>query len=145
MMNHAVSAVTLLIVDDDEVDVRAITRGLRRIGIDTPISVATDGLEALATLRDAATVSWPYLVVLDLNMPRMSGLELLRELRADAVLSATPVLILTTSDDENDKAHAYGHHVAGYLLKSNATAAVDLIAAYLRAVSFSRSQLALQN
>lgn len=124
-------AVTILIVDNDEVDIRAVTRALRKRHIDNPIAVAGNGAEALAMLRGEPTarpVAWPYIVLLDLNMPRMSGIEFLKALRDDPALTGTEVFALSTSDDDRDKVAAYRHQVAGYILKTNAgTDFVDLV------------------
>src|SRR5690606_32928416 len=83
--------------------------------------IAHDGLEALEILRDQhPTAQMPptrRLILLDLNMPRMGGIEFLRELRSDTRLSGTTVIVLTTSDEERDKVEAYKLNVAGYILK----------------------------
>lgn len=110
--------VTFLIVDDDEVSVMAVRRALARQGIENPVVEARDGLEALTILRDQ--LRRPYVVLLDINMPRMNGLELLAELRDDPGLLDTVVFILTTSDAPQDLAQAYAHNVAGYILKEDA-------------------------
>ncbi len=127
----SVGAVTILLVDDDQVDVRGVTRALRKKGVDNPIVVARNGLEALDLLRGQngqEKLQKPYLVLLDINMPQMNGLELLETLRSDRNLSETIVFILTTSDDERDKLAAYTHHVAGYILKERAGADfIDLV------------------
>jgi CheY-like chemotaxis protein len=107
----------ILLVEDDEVDVMNVRRAFRQSHIMNPIVVASDGIDALAMLRSGEVPSDRRLILLDLNMPRMNGIELLRELRADPALHATPVVVLTTSDDERDKVEAYNLHVAGYLLK----------------------------
>ena len=107
----------ILLVDDDEVDVMNVRRAFAKAHITNPLFVAHDGVEALELLRRNEFPCDRRLVLLDLNMPRMNGIEFLRELRADPVLHATPVVVLTTSDDERDKVDAYDLNVAGYLLK----------------------------
>ncbi len=107
----------ILLVEDDEVDVMNIRRAFKNGNISNPLFVAGNGLEALEMLRGDEVPRTRRLVLLDLNMPRMSGIEFLRALRADPDLSATPVVVLTTSDAERDKVEAYNLHVAGYLLK----------------------------
>ena len=107
----------ILLVEDDEVDVMNVRRAFRQSRIANPLFVASDGVEALAMLRSGGVPSERRLILLDLNMPRMNGIELLRELRADPALHATPVVVLTTSDDERDRVEAYNLHVAGYLVK----------------------------
>ena len=115
--------VKVLLVDDDDIDVRVVQRAFQRQRISNEITVARDGREAIEILRGSADhypLMPPYLVLLDLNMPRMNGIEFLNELRADPRLHQTPVFVLTTSSDERDIDAAYGQHVAGYLLKSEA-------------------------
>ncbi|HEY0155366.1 MAG TPA: response regulator [Longimicrobium sp.] len=107
----------ILLVEDDEVDVMNIRRAFKKGNISNPLFVAGNGLEALEMLRGDELPRTRRLVLLDLNMPRMNGIEFLRELRADPDLSPTPVVVLTTSDAERDKVEAYNLHVAGYLLK----------------------------
>jgi CheY-like chemotaxis protein len=107
----------VVLVEDDEVDVMNVQRAFEKANIDAPVFRAGDGVEALILLRDPNTPAARRLVLLDLNMPRMNGIEFLRELRADERLRRTPVVILTTSDDEQDKQDAFGMNVAGYLLK----------------------------
>ena len=107
----------ILLVEDDEVDVMNIRRAFKKGNISNPLFVAGNGLEALEMLRGDEVPRTRRLVLLDLNMPRMNGIEFLRELRADPELSPTPVVVLTTSDAERDKVEAYNLHVAGYLLK----------------------------
>jgi CheY-like chemotaxis protein len=107
----------ILLVEDDEVDVMNVRRAFQRNRILNPLFVASNGIEALELLRSGQIPSARRLVLLDLNMPKMNGIELLRELRADPELAAMPVVVLTTSDDERDKVDAYNLNVAGYILK----------------------------
>ena len=107
----------ILLVEDDQVDVMNVKRAFDRNRIHNPLFVAGDGIEALEALRSGRVPRERRLVLLDLNMPRMNGIEFLRELRADGDLHLTPVVVLTTSDDERDKIDAYNLNVAGYLLK----------------------------
>ncbi len=107
----------VLLVEDDEVDVMNVRRAFRKNNIGNPLWVAGNGLEALEMLRGDEIPRERRLVLLDLNMPRMNGSEFLRELRADAELFATPVVVLTTSDDDRDLVEAYNLNVAGYILK----------------------------
>lgn len=135
--------VSILIVDDDQVDVRAIERGLKQQRIVNPVYVAADGKQGLAMLRgeDGHTkVPQPNLILLDLNMPRMNGLQFLKELREDAALCDSIVFILTTSNSDEDRVAAYKHHIAGYLVKSEAGVsflrAVQLLERYVLSVQF---------
>jgi CheY-like chemotaxis protein len=107
----------ILLVEDDQVDVMNVRRAFAKNKLAKPLFVAANGLEALDMLRRGVVPDERRIVLLDLNMPKMNGLEFLRELRADAALQATPVIVLTTSSDERDKIEAYNLNVAGYLLK----------------------------
>jgi CheY-like chemotaxis protein len=110
----------ILLVDDDDIDVMNVQRAFKRNNILNPLFVARDGLEALEMLRAEGADAIPKerrLVLLDLNMPRMNGLEFLRALRDDAELRFLTVIVLTTSDDERDKVEAYNLNVAGYIVK----------------------------
>lgn len=111
---------TVLIVDDDRVDIRMVRRAFEKCASDVRILEAHDGVEALALLRgesDSSVVDEPCLMFVDINMPRMNGFELLEVLRSDASLSHYVVFMLTSSDHPSDVEQAYGHHIAGYILK----------------------------
>ena len=110
----------ILLVDDDELDIMNVQRAFKKNNIINPLYVAHNGLEALEMLRSTEPDAMPKdrrLVLLDLNMPRMTGLEFLRELRGDPELHALTVIVLTTSDDERDKVEAFNLNVAGYIVK----------------------------
>lgn len=107
----------ILLVEDDSVDVMNVKRAFEKNNILNPLYVAGDGLEALDMLRTGKVPEERRLILLDLNMPRMNGLEFLRELRADPVHGRTPVVVLTTSNAERDRVEAYDLKVAGYMLK----------------------------
>ena len=108
--------VTIFLVEDDDVDAKGIKRSLDRLRIANPLVRAKDGIEALEML-ESQQVSSPFLILLDLNMPRMGGLELLERLRKDDNWSDTVIFVLTTSKDEDDVASAYSQHIAGYIVK----------------------------
>jgi len=107
----------ILLVEDDEVDVMNVRRAFKKNNITNPMWVAGNGLEALEMLRSGTVPKERRLILLDLNMPKMNGIEFLRELRADQDLVSASVVVLTTSNDERDKVEAYNLNVAGYLLK----------------------------
>ena len=107
----------ILLVEDDDIDVMNVRRAFQRNNITNQIHVAANGLEALQMLRSGQIPPDRRLILLDLNMPKMNGIEFLRELRADPQLAPVPVVVLTTSNDERDKIDAYNLNVAGYLLK----------------------------
>jgi CheY-like chemotaxis protein len=107
----------ILLVEDDEVDVMNVRRAFERNNVSNPLYVAGNGLEALQMLRDGTVPSERRLILLDLNMPKMNGIEFLQALRADPELASSSVVVLTTSNDDQDKIDAYNLNVAGYLLK----------------------------
>lgn len=114
MNDHSLN---ILLVEDDQIDVMNVKRAFARGHIANPLFVAADGLEALEKLRGGGIPKERRLVLLDLNMPRMNGIEFLRAVRQDPELAPTPVVVLTTSNDDRDKVEAYNLNVAGYLLK----------------------------
>ena len=120
----------ILLVEDDKIDVMNVRRAFERNKIANPMFVASNGLEALELLRSGTIPLKNRLVLLDINMPKMNGIEFLRELRADAELRPTCVVVLTTSNEERDRVEAYKLNVAGYLLKPVTFASfVELMAA----------------
>ncbi len=126
----------LLVVDDDEVDRQLIQRSLVGAGIAGPVLMAEDGREALDILRGHGArkpLERPFLILLDLNMPRMSGIEFLEELRVDESLRGSPVFVLSTSRADQDIAAAYEHMVAGYIVKEAAGRDHQRLAALLDA------------
>ncbi len=115
-------AVNILLVEDDEVDVMNVKRAFKRNRMTNPLFVAGNGLEALKMLRggveDGPRVpDTRRIILLDINMPKMNGIEFLQELRQDPALAATPVIVLTTSNEDQDRIEAYRLNVAGYILK----------------------------
>jgi len=114
--------VTLLIVEDDEVDVMGIMRALKSLKISNPTITAKDGIEALEHLRGEngrEKITGSYIILLDINMPRMDGLQFLKIIRADPDLKRAIVFMLTTSGTDNDIISAYDYNVAGYVVKSD--------------------------
>jgi len=129
--------VTILLVEDDEVDVKALRWAFDKLKIANPVSVARDGVEALELLK---TLPRPFLIITDINMPRMNGIEFLRNVRASTDYRDSIVFVLTTSNDEQDKIDAYNLNVAGYMLKSDMgtsfTRAIALVENYWKIVEF---------
>lgn len=111
----------LLIVEDDAVEAMAIERALDREGVTLPRHLARDGDEALAMLRGGEgrpPLPTHCLIILDINMPRVSGHAFLDALRADPALRRHAVIVYTTSDADRDRFAAWERNVAAYLLKS---------------------------
>jgi CheY-like chemotaxis protein len=134
--------VTILVVDDDRVDTMAVRRSFRELNITNPIIAARDGVEALDHLRGENgrdKIPWP-LVLLDLNMPRMGGLEFLDEIRQDPRLRQTLIFVMTTSSAIEDRKRAYAKNVAGYILKYRAgnsfQEAIAMLEYYWRMIEF---------
>lgn len=114
--------INILLVEDDEVDVMNVRRAFKKINITNPVYVATNGIEALSMLRSnnnepPQVPTARRLILLDLNMPKMGGIEFLVEFRSDAQLKPTPVVVMTTSNQDQDRVEAYNLNVAGYILK----------------------------
>lgn len=112
--------INFLLIEDDEVDVKNVQRAFKKNNINNPLFIAGDGEEALDRLRgngDSPIIPAPQVVLLDLNMPKMGGLEFLQEIRRDPRFKSLSVFVLTTSDEERDKIAAYNFNIAGYILK----------------------------
>ena len=135
--------VTFLLIDDDEVEIKVVTRGMKKLQFCNPIRVACDGIEGLDILRGnngQETVESPYVILLDINMPRMNGIEFLREIRNDENLKSSIVFVLTTSSSDRDVRAAYDLNVAGYLLKTNLAnslvEALDMLDSFSKLIVF---------
>jgi CheY-like chemotaxis protein len=117
LFNMTDKLIHILLVEDDEVDVMNVKRAFKKNNITNPLTVAGNGIEALEVLRQASDGEGPRIVLLDLNMPRMGGIEFLRAIRADEKLKMLSVFVMTTSNEDKDKVDAYNLNVAGYILK----------------------------
>lgn len=114
--------INILLVEDDEVDIMTVQRAFTKHNIYNPLYIANNGIEALQKLGaidgyEATIPSQRRLILLDLNMPKMNGLEFLSKIREHPELKLTPVIVLTTSDEDRDRVEAYNLNVAGYILK----------------------------
>ena len=133
--------INILLVEDDDGDAKAMDRAFTRAKIANPLRRAIDGVEALEILRGEngkEKIAHPFLLLIDLNMPRMNGIQLLQALRADPTLRRAVAFVLTTSKREEDKIAAYDFNVAGYIHKQTADEdiknLVNLIDCYWRIV-----------
>ncbi len=106
----------ILLVEDDKVDAMAVQRAVKELKISNPLHVAGDGEQALEFLRQPDTIE-PCLILLDINMPRMNGIEFLKVIKQDEKLRLIPVVVLTTSKEDRDKFDSFNLGVAGYMLK----------------------------
>jgi CheY-like chemotaxis protein len=114
--------VTILLVEDDDIDAMTVKRGLAAARISNPLVRAHDGVEALDILlgtNGKTKLQPPYLLLVDIRMPRLDGLGLVRAIRSNPILQRTVIFILTTSDSDRDQAAAYDAHVAGYIVKAS--------------------------
>jgi len=128
------SAVTILLVEDNDVDATTITRGLEHAAISSPVVRARDGIEALNLLlgtNGETKLRAPYLLLVDIRMPRLDGLALVRAIRSNPTLHRIIIFILTSSDADRDRIAAYDAHVAGYIVKSHAPEHYKALAAML--------------
>jgi two-component system, chemotaxis family, response regulator Rcp1 len=113
-------AFEILVVEDNPTDVELVSEALRSWKTPARISFVKDGDEAMRFLRRSgpfSSVPSPNLILLDLNLPKMSGVQVLQEIKSDPELSKIPVIVLTTSDRESDVSQAYGLHANCYLTK----------------------------
>ncbi len=127
----------ILLVEDDRVDIMTVQRALTRNNVSNPLYVARTGLEALGMLRGEGFDKIdppPALILLDLNLPRMSGTEFLKELRADPELRSLKIIVLTSSNEPSDKAVAFKYDVDDYIVKPHSfdefTKAIGTILAF---------------
>ncbi len=128
----------ILLIEDDRVDVMTVQRALRKGSRAIPLHVARTAAEALEMLRgqgDARLDPLPSLILLDLNLPRMSGIEFLEQLRGDAQLRDLPVIVLTSSNEPSDRAAAFKYEVEDYIVKPHSfdefTSAINTVLAYV--------------
>jgi len=110
------SGISILLVEEDDVDAENVVRAFKKNRISNPLYVACNGEEALALLRDKNKPR-PGIILLDLNMPVMSGIEFLQIAKTDDDLKSIPVIVLTTSREECDRVESFRLSVAGYIIK----------------------------
>jgi len=114
----------ILLVEDNDLDVEILRRGLKKLGAQNSLVRARDGLEALQMLKDDLAdnrLPRPYVILLDINMPRMNGHEFLQELRETKGISDARVFVFTTSDSKKDIGLAYQRNANGYIVKPNSS------------------------
>lgn len=124
----------LLVVEDNDLDVELLERGLRKAKTPAKLTRARDGEEALHLLaadENRDDLARPFLVLLDINMPRMNGHEFLARLRANEGLKDTPVFVFTTSSSRNDIDRAYSHNANGYIVKPHGAAGLQEVLGFL--------------
>ena len=107
----------ILLVEDDQVDAMTIKRAFSEVGIKNELIHKTDGEDALEYLKNQDSKK-PCIILLDLTMPKMSGLEFLHIVKSDEYLKIIPIIILTTSDHDRDIVESFEFSVAGYMVKT---------------------------
>ena len=105
----------ILLLEDDQIEVMKLKRTIKKLGMHHELVEAQNGEDALKVLKDSSNL--PDIIFLDLNMPKINGLEFLKILKSDPVLRYLPTIILTTSNNRNDVLACYEIGVAGYILK----------------------------
>lgn len=105
----------ILLVEDDQIDIMTVQRALRDLAVPNALVTAENGEEAIRYLQD--DTNKPGLILLDLNMPVMNGIEFLKVIKSDAKLKCIPVVVLTTSSEQRDKYESYELGIAGYMTK----------------------------
>ncbi|RZJ39529.1 MAG: response regulator [Chryseobacterium sp.] len=108
---------TILLIEDDELDIISVERSLKKIESEYELHTAYNGIEALRLLRDENVGLSPAVILLDINMPRMNGIEFLKVIREDEKLKDLKVFIMTTSSEMNDRAEAEKLGISGYIIK----------------------------
>lgn len=114
------TVIEILLIEDNPGDVRLTREALKDMKLKNALHVVPDGVEAMAFLRregDYASAPRPDIILLDLNLPRKDGREVLEEIKQDEVLKRIPVVVLTTSDDESDILASYNLHANCYITK----------------------------
>ena len=106
----------VLLVEDDTIDAMTVRRAFKDLNLTNPLAHALNGEEALAYLEDQENER-PCVILLDLNMPKMNGIEFLKIVKADPALKRIPVVVLTTSNEERDIVESFRTSVAGYIVK----------------------------
>ena len=137
-MNKTTEVATIFVIDDDDVDFKLLQYEFTKSKIINPIVRAKDGVDALEILA-SGKIEKPFVILLDLNMPRMGGIEFLGELRKHQDFEDTVVFILSTSADSKDIKASYKKHVSGYFIKDDATKSirqiVDVLGGYFLIVT----------
>ncbi|HXN38489.1 MAG TPA: response regulator [Solirubrobacteraceae bacterium] len=111
---------SILLVEDDPGDVMLIRDALAEHKVGNTLSIVSDGVQAMEFVRGQGAyegVDRPNLVLLDLNLPRKSGAEVLADIKGDPELSTIPVVVLTTSESEDDVLRSYQHHANAFITK----------------------------
>jgi len=126
-MKKHTKEVSILLIEDDDIDAKAVERVVKKFKLTNPVIRATNGAEALEILRNKELIVKPYIIFLDLNMPIMGGLEFLKNIRQDDYLRDSIIFVLTTSAADEDRVAAYSENIAGYIVKSDVQGEFDKV------------------
>jgi len=137
------AVVTILLVDDDQIDTKAVRRSFQALKFDNPVIEVRNGNQAMDRLRGEnghEMVPWPFVILLDLNMPGQDGFEFLRDLRSDPVLRRAPVFVMSGSESAEDRTRAYDLNIVGFIRKQNPSKSflkeVQMLQHYIRVTEF---------
>lgn len=108
---------SILLIEDDRIDIMTVQRGLKKLKVENPLQIKYNGMEALDFLSKSKQEELPGLILLDLNMPKMDGFEFLKRIKETPFVKRIPVIVVTTSDSNTDKASCFDLNVAGYFVK----------------------------
>lgn len=132
-------SLSIVIVDDDQVDVKAIKRGFSKAGLDCPVHCAKDGMEALAVLRgedgNPPLLGKPLLLLVDINMPRMGGVEFIKEMHECENNESCSIFILTTAKKAEEIQSTYNFDITGYIVKEDIESEIDRLITSLKSSS----------
>lgn len=107
---------SILLIEDDELDVISFERAIQKLNFELELITAYNGLEALKILQNPSN-HMPDIIILDLNMPRMNGIEFLKEIRKNEIFDPIQVFVMTTSNDDYEKNVAEMYNISGYIIK----------------------------
>ena len=107
---------TILLIEDDMVDIMTVKRAIRELRIQNPLHVARNGEEGIKYLITHKE-RLPFIILLDINMPRMNGIEFLKIVKQNRLLRTIPIIILTTSKEEQDRYDSFDLGISGYMVK----------------------------
>ena len=140
MLTRTPKPTPILLVEDDEIDIELFKLAMKEANITNPLYFSYDGVEALKVLRETIhkdDTKAQCIIFVDINMPRMDGIEFLKTIRQDEHLKRDIVFMLTTSNRKEDKVFSYNLNVAGYILKNNLVYLTDMLKKYFSINEFS--------
>jgi CheY-like chemotaxis protein len=144
--------VTILLVDDDKFDTKAVRRSFQALRFDNPVVEARNGIQAMDLLRGEnghEMVRWPFVILLDLNMPGMDGFDFLEKLRNDPDFRRAPVFVISGSESAEDRTRAYNLNIVGFIRKHGPSRSflkeVQMLQHYIQVTEFPEQESATRN